>query len=94
MSLQGLFNRVLLLSLLLAAAKMCCSPLDSKKGCKSLTGQTQLGYQDSRLGVSWVLVLRNTLEITVEQGPLALKMFLRGQDDPPETWLKNGLFSA
>ena len=49
--------------------------------------------QDSRLGPSWVLVLVNALEITVEQSPLALQMFLHGQDDRPETWLKNGLFS-
>ena len=50
-------------------------------------------YQDSRPGPSWVLVLVNALEITVEQSPLALQMFLHGQDDPPETCVQNGLFS-
>ena len=28
-------------------AKMCCSPLDPKKGCETSTGRTQLGDQDS-----------------------------------------------
>ena len=53
-----------------------------------------LGFT-SRLevGPSWVLVLRNALEITVEGRPLALEMCLHGQDDHPETWLKNGSFS-
>jgi hypothetical protein len=37
--------------------------------------------------------LVNTSEITVEQSMLALQMFLHGQNDRPETWLKNGLFS-
>ena len=45
------------------------------------------------LGPSWVLVLRNALEITVEERPLALEMCLRGQDDRHETQLKNGSFS-
>ena len=35
----------------------------------------------------------NTLEITVEQSPLALQMFLHGDYDRREAWLKNGLFS-
>ena len=35
------------------------------------------------LGPSWVLVLRNELEITVEQRPLALEMYLHRQDDHP-----------
>ena len=46
--------------------------LGPKKGCKTSTWQTQLGNQYSRLGASWVLVLANTLEITVEQSPLAV----------------------
>ena len=46
-----------------------------------------------QLGPSWVLVLLNELEITVEESPLASKMFLRGQYDRPETGLKSGLFS-
>jgi hypothetical protein len=37
--------------------------------------------------------LLNALEITVEQSPLALQMFLHGQADRTETWLNNGLFS-
>ena len=45
------------------------------------------------LGLSWVLVLRNALEITVEEKPLALEMCLHGYDDCRETRLKNGLFS-
>ena len=54
-----------------ATAKMCCSALDPKKGCKTSTKYT-IGNQDSRLGPSWVLVLVSALEITVEQSPLAL----------------------
>ena len=38
-------------------------------------------------------MLGNALEITVEETPLALQMCLHGQDDRPETWLKNGSFS-
>ena len=45
------------------------------------------------LGPSWVLVLRNALEITVEERPLALQMYLHGQDDCAETRLRNGSFS-
>ena len=45
------------------------------------------------LGPSWVLVLHNALEITVEERLLALEMRLHGRDDRPETRLKNGLFS-
>ena len=45
------------------------------------------------LGPSWVLVLRNALEITVEERPLALEMCLHGHDDRPETHLKKGSFS-
>ena len=82
-SLQGLFTRILLaaacyLLLLVLLAKTCCSPLDPKKGCKTATGQTQLGNQDSGLGPTWVLVLVNALDNTVKQSPLALQMFLHG----------------
>ena len=45
------------------------------------------------LGPSWVLVLRNALETTVEERLLALEMRIHSQDDRPETRLKNGLFS-
>ena len=37
------------------------------------------------LGPSWFLILRNALEITVEERPLALQMCLHGQVDGPET---------
>ena len=37
------------------------------------------------LGPSWVLILRNALEITVEERPLAVQMCLHGQDDRPQT---------
>ena len=46
-----------------------------------------------QLGPSWVLVLVNALEITAEESPLALEMCLNGQDDCPETGIKNGSFS-
>ena len=42
---------------------------------------------------SWVLVLLNALEITVEERPLALKMCLHDHDVRPETRLKKGSFS-
>ena len=45
------------------------------------------------LGPSWVLVLRNAWEITVEERPLALQMCLHGYGDGPETRLENGSFS-
>ena len=38
------------------------------------------------------LVLRNALEITVEEGVLPLHMCFHGQDDGVETRLKNGSF--
>ena len=38
-------------------------------------------------------MLVSALEITVQQSPLAVEMFLHGQDDRRETCLKNGLFS-
>ena len=45
------------------------------------------------LGPSWVLVLRNAWEITVEERPLALEMCLHGYGDGCETRLENGSFS-
>ena len=50
-------------------------------------------YIKIELGPSWVLVLRNALEISFEERPLALEMYLHGQDNCPETRLKNGSFS-
>ena len=46
-----------------------------------------------KLGPSWVLVLRNALEIIVEERPLAFEMCLHAKDECPETWLKKGSFS-
>ena len=76
--------------LLLLAA--CCFPPLLLLKCVAPPWTLRRG-QDSRLGPSWVLVFLNALEITVEQSPLALQMFLHGQDDRHETWLKNSLFS-
>ena len=45
------------------------------------------------LGPSWLLVLRNALEITVEEKPLVLEMCLYVYEDRPQTRLKNGSFS-
>ena len=36
------------------------------------------------LGPSWVLVLRNALQFTVEEGPPTLQICLHGQDNRPE----------
>ena len=41
------------------------------------------------LGPSWVLVLLNALETTVQERLLALEKFLHGQDDHPESQLRN-----
>ena len=51
-----------------------------------------LGDQDSRLGPSWVLVLLIALEITVVQSSHTLLMFLNGEDDRSETWVKTACF--
>ena len=59
--------------------------------CVNQVSQIQQ-YQDLQLGPSWVLVLVNALEITVEQSPLALQTFLHGHEDRPETWLKTACF--
>ena len=64
---------------LLAAAACCCLLL-------------LLLLSRLELGPSWVLVLRNALEINVEERPLALEICLNDQDDLPETRLKNGSF--
>ena len=70
------------------AAKTCCSPLDPKRWCKTST------VMKSRLelGPSWVLVLRNAWDLTVEERPLALEICLHGYDDCPETRLKTAHF--
>ena len=69
----------LFLRLLLAVVAACCLLL--------------LLLSRLELGPSWVLVLRNALEITVEERLLAFEMCLHGRDDRPETRLKNGSFS-
>ena len=58
---------VLCACLLLLLAAACCLLLLSRL----------------ELGPSWVLVLRNALEFTVEERPLALQMCPHGQDDRP-----------
>ena len=40
-----------------------------------------------------MLVLLNALEITIEERPLALEVFLDGEDDPSEIQQKTGFFS-
>ena len=42
--------------------------------------------------MQWVLVLRNALEITVEETLPTLEMCLHAYGDCPETWLENGSF--
>ena len=44
------------------------------------------------LGPSWVLVLLNALEITVEETLPALEMCLHAYGDCPKTRLENGSF--
>ena len=46
-----------------------------------------------QLGQSRLLVLRNALEVTAAERPLALEMCVHGQDHRAETRLKNGPFS-
>ena len=53
---------------------------DPKKGCNTSTG-TELGNQDLRLGPSCILVLRNALEVAVEEKWVALEMVLHLEDD-------------
>ena len=65
-----------------------------KRGRKTAHFHLKMDHCVSRLelGPSWVVILRNALEITVEERLLAFKMCLHGQDDRPETRLKNGSF--
>ena len=82
------------LLLLLLLLKRVAHPWTLKGGVKPRQGKpSSVIISRIELGPSWVLVLRNTLEITVEERPLALQMCLHGQDDRPETWLKNGSIS-
>ena len=85
--------------LLLLAACCCClllllkrvaHPWPLKGGVKPRQGKPGSRLQ---LGPSWVLVLRNAWEITVEERSLALEMCLHGYGDCPETRLENGSFS-
>ena len=59
---------------------------------KELDQSAQSMESRLKLRPSWVLVLRNALEITGEERPLALEMCLHGYDDCPETRLNNGSF--
>ena len=52
----------------------------------------ELAISRLELGPSWVLVLHNALEITVEERPLALEMCLHGYGDCPETRPKTAHF--
>ena len=86
--------------LLLAAAAACCllllkrvaHPWPLKGGVKPRQGKP---ISVTRLdpGPSWVLVLRNAWEITVEERRLALEICLHGNGDGPETRLDNGSFT-
>ena len=73
-----------MLLLLLAVAH----PWPLKGGVKPQQGKSRL-----QLGPSWVLVLRNALEITVEERLLAFEMCLHDRDDRSEKRLENGSFS-
>ena len=84
---QGLFNRLLLLAAAccLLLLKRVAQPWTLKGGVKPRQGKSRL-----ELGPSCVLVLRNALEITVEERALALGMYLHGHEDCAETRLNNG----
>ena len=80
--------------LLLLLLKRVAYPWSRRNGVKSQQGKPSLVITSRReLGRSWVLVLRNTLEITVEERPLPLEMCLDGKADCLETRLKKGSFT-
>ena len=81
-----------LLLLLLLLLKRVANPWPLKSGVKRGQGKPS-SVSRLELGTSRVLVLRNALEVTVEERPLTLEMCLDGQDDGPDTRLKNGSFS-
>ena len=77
--------------ILLLLLNLVAHPWPLKGGVKPRQGKPN-SVTRLELGPSWVLVLHNALEITVEERPLALEMCLHGYDDCPETRLKNGFF--
>ena len=77
---------------LLLLLKRVAHPWTLKGGVKPRQGKPS-SVTRLELGPSWVLVLRNALEITVEERLLGFEMCLHGRDDRLETRLKNGLFS-
>ena len=77
---------------LLLLLKRVAHPWTLKGGVKPRQGKPSWVTR-LELGPSWVLVLRNALEITVEERTLALEMCLDGEEDHPGTRLKKGSFS-
>ena len=78
--------------LVLLLLKRVAQPWPLKGGVK-LDRMNPARQSRLELGPSWVLVLRNALDIRVEERLIALEMCLHGRDDRPETRLKNGSFS-
>ena len=83
---------LLLRLLLLLLKKGVAHPWPLKGGVKPRQGKPS-SVTRLELGPSWVLVLCNAWEITVEERPLALQMCLHGYGDGREMRLKNGSFS-
>ena len=85
---------------LLLLLKRVAHPWPLKGGVKPRKGKHSSvitfaiwGLSRLELGPSWVLVLRNALEIMADERPLAFQRCLNSQYDCPETRLKNGSFS-
>ena len=67
---------------------LLCTPTKGwAGGLGKLRSAIYLNLSRLELGPSWVLVLRNALEITVEERPLALEMCRNGQEDRPQKQL-------
>ena len=81
------------LSYLDAGFERRCGRKDFWTGCLLATAAACCCPSRLELRPSWVLVLLNALEITVEETVPALEMCLPGQYDRPEKRLKNGSFS-
>ena len=74
--------------------KRVAHPWTLKGGVKPRQGKPSLVIRSRlELGPSWVLVLRNAWEITIEERPLALEMCLHGYGGCREMRLENGSFS-
>ena len=73
------------LLLLLLLLKRVAHPWPLKGGVKPRQGKPSSVIKSRlELGPSWVLVLRNALDITVEETPLALEMCLHRYGECPE----------